>query len=217
MDSTGLLTLFRQEMDDLEDPPLWTDDEVFEYMTDAQKMLCRLTEGIADAQTPAICELALVEGTEWYPVNPLVLKLRKVYRGDTGREVPVINMENLERNGVRFDANASVLKALIAGFSDNTLRAWPVPSETVTLRLAVFRLPLYAITDADQVLEVNEKDHRHLTLWMRHLAYLKQDADTYDKKQADEYERRFNDYCYRALREQERARRQVGVTAYGGI
>lgn len=220
MDSTGVLTLFRQDMDDLDggqNDMLWSNDEVFEYLTDAQRMLCRNTEGIADAQTPSVCELDIVMGTEWYAVSPLILKLRTVHRGDTGRAVPVVNVENLDRFGVRFDGNSSVLKGLVAGFSENMLRAYPLPSETVNLRMAVFRLPLYPITDSDQPLEVAEQHHRHLVLWMRHLAYLKQDADTYDKRQADEMEKRFMDYCHKALVEQERARRQVGVTAYGGL
>lgn len=204
-------------MDDLELPYLWSDEEVFEYATDAQRWLCRWTEGIADSRTASVCSLPVVSNTEWYPKSPLILKVRGATRNDTGRPVGVINPEHLDELGVRFDGNSSVVRAIIDGLTDGFFRIYPVPSETVTLTLSVFRLPLTSLTDYDQRLEVAEHHHRHLVMWMKKRAYGKQDADTYDQKRADDYESKFRDYCFQALREQERARRNVGVTTYGGI
>jgi hypothetical protein len=96
-------------------------------------------------------------------------------------------------------------------------RVYPVSSETVTINLDVFRLPLYDITDCDQPLEVDAQHHRALVMWMRYRGYSKQDADTLDLKRAADYETKFENYCFKALQEQERARRNVGVTLYGGI
>lgn len=217
MDSTEVLRRFRLDMDDLETPPLWSDEEVFEYMTDAQNQFCRETEGIADSRTPSICQLAMVAGTEWYTVSPLILKLRAVRRSDDGREIAVLNPETLTRMDVRFENRTAPIKALVAGLSDGALRSWPIPSETLTLNMEVFRLPLYSITDTDQQFEIGVQHHTHLVLWMRHRAYLKQDADTYDIRAAELYENKFKAYCFKALQEQERARRQIGVVAYGGI
>lgn len=217
MTSTELLTLFRQEVDDIATPYLWSDDEAFEYMTDAQRWFCRKTEGIADSRTASVCTLTSIIGQEWYALSPLILKLRRVTRGDTGREVSVVNPESLNRYDIRWDGNASGIKALVVGLSDGAVRIWPKPSEAVVMTLEVFRLPLEAITSYDQPFEINEQHHRHLVMWMAHLAYGKKDADTYDGKQSAEYEAAFNNYCFKALAEQERARRQVGVTRYGGI
>lgn len=217
MNSTELLTLFRQEVDDLEEPYLWSDDEAFEFMTDAQRQFCRWTEGIADSRTASVCQLSIVPDTEWYAKSPLILKVRDARRTDTGRSVGVVNPEHIDDYGLRFDGNKSVLKAIVDGLTDGFFRAYPIPNETVTVNLAVFRLPLLAITDIDQLFEIAEHHHPHLTMWMKKRAYGKQDADTYDQKRSDDYEAQFRAYCFQALREQERARRRVGVTTYGGI
>jgi hypothetical protein len=43
VDSTGLVTLFRKDMSDEASPPfLWSDEELFGYADDAQKMFARL-------------------------------------------------------------------------------------------------------------------------------------------------------------------------------
>lgn len=212
-----LLSHFRHQLDDKELPYLWSDDEVYEYMTDAERMFCRLTEGIEEARLPELCRLDIVNGTEWYSVSPLVLKLRWVTRGDTGRTVPVVNPEKLLINDISFDGRTGNLRALVAGMSKNTLRAWPVPTEDVVLNMGVFRLPLKPITDEFDSFEIDEQHHIHLLMWMKHRAYNKHDADTYDAKLAEKYEMAFRSYCFKALAEQERARRTVGTTAYGGL
>lgn len=216
-DSTDLLRWFRLDMDDLELPYLWSDEEVFEYATDAQRWFCRKTEGIADSRTAELCQLSIVPATEWYTMDERILKLRGAHRGDTGRPVGIVNPEKLDMFDIRFDGNSGVLKALVVGLTDGVIRAYPVPSETVTINLEIFRLPLYPITDSDQPLEISQHHHRALVLWMRYRGYSKQDADTIDLKRAADYEQKFDAYCYKALAEQERARRNVGVTIYGGI
>ena len=52
---------------------------------------------------------------------------------------------------------------------------------------------------------------------MKHLAFSKQDAETFDRGKADECEGRFRAYCHAALKEQERARRNSGTVVYGGL
>lgn len=216
-DSSDLLNWFRLDMDDLEEPYLWSDEEIFEYATDAQRWFCRKTEGIADSRTASVCQLSIVPGTEWYTLSPLILKLRNATRGDTGRQVNILNPEKLNLYEVRFDGRASVLAAIIVGLTDGAVRVYPVPTETVTINLEVFRLPLYEIVETNQPLEIAAQHHRGLVHWMRYRGYSKQDADTIDLKRAADYEAKFDAYCYKALAEQERARRHVGATVYGGI
>ncbi len=218
MNAGDLLQHFRYEVDDLEDPYLWSDDEVFEYMTDAERMFCRLTEGIEEARLPQICQLSVVPGTDWYAVSPLILKLRWATRGDNGRTITVSNPEKLALDGIAFDSGTGgPVRALVAGMSKGVLRAWPMPNETVTINLGVFRLPLTPLTSEVSAFEIDEQHHIHLLSWMKHRAYNKHDADTYDPKQAEKYETVFRNYCFKALAEQERARRQVGTVIYGGI
>lgn len=218
MDSTGIVDLFRAEVADLQQPFLWSDDEAYAFLDDAQIEFCRRTEGIADARTPSVTHLSVVPGGEWYEKSPLILKVRSATRADTGRQVSVVNIESQLAFGIKFDGATGVVGALIDGMDDGAFRAHPVPNETVTINLAVFRLPIAKITSAGaQALEVASQHHPHLVLWMRHRAYSKQDADAFDPRRAAEYEDKFEKYCAKAKAEQERARRQVGAVVYGGI
>ena len=92
-----------------------------------------------------------------------------------------------------FDGVTSTVKALVIGQEAHKACVFPKSNETISIYLSVFRLPLVAITDAgDQAFEVDEEHHRHLMLWMKHLAYSKQDAETFDRTKAEEFEERFN-------------------------
>lgn len=214
MNSTEMLAAFRDEMADQELPYLWSDAAVYRYVDDAQKMFCRLTEGIEDARNYT---LDVVPSTVWYDVGPLVLKVRAATRADDGRSVPIVAMEKMRSEGITFDGTVGPLKAFVSGFERDSLRAWPIPNETVTVELAVFRLPSASITTTAQTLEIDPQHHEGLLLWAKHKAYDKQDSETFNKTKSSEYGQRFRAYCAAARVEQERRRRPTGNVVYGGI
>jgi len=217
MNSTELLGAFRREMRDVETPYLWEDADVYRYMNDAQNMFCRLTEGIEDSSSD-VCRITVTAGTEWYPIDRKILKVREAVNMATGRPYEVVNMEKASLQGVLFNGRPGPLRLFVTGMEKHKLRAWPLPSEGATVELRVFRLPLEPITDiGDQELEVDEQHRNALLLWMKSLAYMKQDADAYDKAASEELEGQFRAYCHAALKEQERARRNNGTVVYGGL
>lgn len=215
MTSDELLTLLRQELADTIEPFLWSDEELLTYLDDAQVMLARKTDGIPDASTPAVTQLAITPGVEWYPLHAKVLKVRTATRLSDGGRLEVLTPETAERNGVRFNGTRGPVRVAVQGFEDRKLRVWPIPSVADTLSLAVFRLPLRSLLDADP--EVAEHHHLHLLLWARSRAYLKQDAETFDKGRSEDFEARFGVYCREVVREQSRLRRSSGSIAYGGL
>lgn len=214
--SGDLLETFRDEMDDVAEPYLWSDDLVYGYINDAQRMYWRLTDGIADGTTPEVTQLLIVPGTEWYAVHPSILKIRDAYRTDTGLPVTVYNQEDMASYGLRFDGRTGSLRVLVIGIEENKARAWPVPNETVTIQLTVFRLPLVAIVD-DQALDVPDQHQEHLLLWAKHRAYSKQNAETFDRTRAKEFGDAFRAYCSAAQDEQHRAKHKPRAVVYGGL
>lgn len=212
MDTTELLKLFRTEMRDVEKPYLFADDLVYTYINEAQQMFCRLTQGIEDGRS---FKLAVVQGTDWYPINKRILKLRKAYRTDTGREIEIVNQERLGDAGIRFSSRTGPIRVLAAGIQKGMLRAYPMPSEAVEVALDVFRLP--SQVGAGDSLEIDEQHHYSLLLWVKHLAYNVSDAETFDRNKAAECDVRFRAYCQQANAEQTRARRQVSPVQYGGL
>lgn len=218
MNSSEILALFRQEMNDEATPYLWSDSLVFTYLDTAQKNFCRWTDGIEDSETLAVTRATIAIGDEWVTLDPRVLKVREVVNAATGRPYKIFNMETAAENGVVFNGRQGRIEAFVTGLSKHKLRAWPRANESTSIELRVFRLPLNPITDVgDQTLEIDEQHHYHLLLGMKALAYRRPDVETFDRTKADECDAQFRAYCAQALNEQTRARRSIGVVSYGGL
>lgn len=225
MDSTALLELFRSDVRDTSEPYLWEDAEIFSYMDDAQKMFCRLQGGIADSSS-ALTLLNVSAGDKFAAYDPRILKLRSAYREDNGREIELLNYEDLQfrqaesdygyRPGFRIDNSEGELRALILGMEANRVRLWRIPTEAQDIRLVVYRLPLETISAEGQELEIDEVHHRHLLHWMKHLAHQKQDAETYDRGRAEQFRTEFLAYCDQAKAEREKREHKYRTIAYGG-
>lgn len=210
---------FRSEVNDLAQPFLWTDDEVYHYMNEAQKMFCRLTDGISDATTSAVVNIPLAAATEWYPLHPSILKIRGATFLSNGRPIDVLNYEDMAPKGMRFDGRTGPVRAMIIGMEDFKVRVWPMPdvNSIDSIILLVFRLPLKDITEDSTKFEIDDDHHRYLLDWMKALAYSKQDAETYDRGKSLEFEGKFRNYCEQAKIEQRRKRHKNRTMGYGGL
>lgn len=215
--SDELLTLFRSEMNDTTQDYLWTDADGYSYIDDAQKMFCRLTDGISDGTTGAVVDITATAGATWLPLHASILKIRGASRTSDGCELEILNYEDMPARGLRFDTRTGPLQTLIVGMEENKVRAYPIVSITDAIKLLVFRLPLVDITTSGQTLEVASQHLQHLLLWAKHRAYLKQDAETFNKSKAVEFEEKFRAYCAAAKVEQGNKRHKVRKVAYGGI
>ena len=212
MTTTELLKLFRTEVFDLEAPYLWSDALVYGYIDEAQKQFCRDTYGIADARN---FKLDIAPGVEWYAMDPRILKLRDAIDRTTGLPVPVIPVEKMHESSMKFDSTVGLLRALISGLEDNTLRTWPVPQLAATVELRTFRLP--TTVGAGDDFEVDPRHHRYLLYWVKHLAYDVQDSETYDKAASEKFKTRHTEYCFKVKLEQSRAMHSAGSVIYGGL
>lgn len=218
MDSSALLSLFRADVRDEATPYLWSDAEIFAYIDDAQKMFCRAQGGIADA-TSAVTQIAVTAGAAFVSISPLILKLRSVRRLTDGRDVEILNFEDLQADrsyGYRLDDLPGPIHAVVVGMETNKLRLVRIPDVNQTLALVVYRMPAAAITAAGQALEIDEQHHRHLLGWMKHLAHRKQDAETYDRGRSEDFRNEFLAYCNQAKAERERREHKYRTVAYGG-
>lgn len=218
MNSTDLLNRFRVDVSDVATPYLWGDEEIYQNIDDAQKMFCRLTGGIPDASTAAVTRIAYTAGTASIPLHTSILKIRDVYFLSDGKSLSVKNYEDLQEAGFRLDGRQGRPYYLVIGMEADKALLYPTPTADDTLCLLVDRLPIKPITDAgDQKLEVQEEHHLHLLHWVKHLAYSKQDAETFDKKASDDYEAKFRVYCAAAKAEKDRAKHKTRMVRYGGI
>lgn len=213
MNTTELLAVFRAEVFDTVAPYLWSDALVYGYIDDAQKQFCRNTEGIEDARSFRITIKA--DGTQWYAIDPLILKIRSAIDRATGLEVPLIAVEKMKDHGLRFDGAVGSVRALITGMEHGFVRALPTPNEAKTIELRTFRLPEDIAAGDD--FEIDPQHVRNLLYWVKYRAYGVQDADAGDAKLAEKNRTDFQAYCAKAKAEQSRLRRPVSTVTYGGI
>lgn len=201
MDSTSLLALFRSEVRDEVEPYLWSDIEVLSYIDDAQKMFCRLTNGIADSVS-SMTSIDIYGGDTFAEYNERILSIVRAYRESDKQPLTIINDDELEGNESILTESPGRTRILVVGMDASNLRLIPEVGDDDTLHLSVRRLPLADITEADQSIEIHAKHHRHLLLWVKHLAHSKMDAETFDSAKASEFETAFIKYCTSAESEE---------------
>ena len=213
MNTTELLAVFRQEVFDTVAPYLWSDSLVYTYIDDAQKQFCRNTYGIEDSRSFKLTIKS--DGTEWYAIDPLILKIRDAIDPATGRPVELIAAEKMTERGVRFDGTTGLLVALVMGLDKGYVRTVPKPNVASTVELRTFRLPFDVAAGDD--FEIDPQHVLGLLDWVKCKAYRVQDSEVNNPKKAMEHEQVFTAYCAKAKVEQSRARRPVSTVSYGGI
>lgn len=225
MNTTALYDLFRSDVVDLAMPYLWSDSEVFSYMDDAQKMFVRNGIGIGDVTTPAVVEVDVVAGEEYAAIHPSILTIRAARLVSTGRELSLRNLQDTSGRGFDDYQNAfgssehrpGPVRGMVIGEEVNKVRWVGIPQADDSVRLSVYRLPLTPISGAGQAFEIREEHHRTLLYWMKALAYLKSDAETFDRARSRENENTFYALCAKAKDEAERYKHKPRVVQYGGI
>lgn len=229
MNNSGeLYDSFRLDIVDTAKPYLWTDDEVWRYANDAYRMFVRLTGGIADF-TSDLTQLALSAGTDIYDLNKAILRITQATLLSTGQDVAVKNYTDLQKmymgvtdygqyRTLNMNNTPGEVRVMVIGMQKNKTKVIQIPTVDDTIAMMVYRLPTVAIVDETHTLDDVEEDH-HLPLlhWMKHLAYLKQDAETFDKTRSEEAGAKFRNYCVEAKAELERYKHKTRVVQYGGI
>lgn len=213
MNTTELKDIIREEVYDTVAPYLWSDPLIYTYIDDAQKQFCRETDGIEDSRSFKLSIKA--DGTVWYPLSPFILKLRSAIDPATGNDIPLIAVEKMADNGLRFDGTVGPLRALITGMEKGQVRALPIPNVASTVELRTYRLP--NDIGADEEFEIDPQHILNLGMWVKHRMYSVQDGEARDDKKAASNKADFLTYCKDAKAEQGRLRRPVSTVTYGGI
>ena len=213
MNALALRNLFRSQLYDAVEPFLWSDPEVYGYMDRAQRKFCTAVRGIADARTPEITEVAVVAGEMFSPLDPRVLQVRSAYNATTGSDLAPFSPREVGEAALRQTGD-------VTGYSfddeDGAIRWTVVPAADAVVNLVVYRLPRDTISSKSDELEIPPEHQEALLDWMAHLAYLKHDAEAYDKRASDEAGARFLAYCRDAREQLSRKRHTPRAVRYGG-
>lgn len=224
MNSTQLKDYFRSQVRDDVLPYLWTDNEIYVYMNDAQKMFVRLTNGIFDVSSEAT-EVYVEAGQKYADLHPSILTIREAYLNN-GDKLKIVNLgdaDTLSTSDYGVVKTMSIqnipgrIEYMVIGEERGKCRWIMIPTENAVVNLKIARLPLTEITKDGQKFEIDQEHHIHLIEWMKHLAYNKHDGDTFNPTASAEGEARFRAYCDYVWKEWERYRHKPRSVVYGGL
>jgi hypothetical protein len=235
MTPADLADLFRSDVDDTDaNDPLWSDDEVYSYMDRSQKKFARETDYFSDSSTAEIVQLTVTADDPVLTLNPRVTKIRSARLLSTGRQLTPKKYQDVENDGYGdndYDSYATFTTTnwedstgnpiiLITDWENEKVRLVPIPTVNDTVNLRVYRLPLVDITEDTPSFEITELEYQTgLLYWMKHLAYLKNDADVFNLQLSEEGRRLATMFMDDADRNIQRLRAgsTVGAVRYGGL
>lgn len=214
MDGAAFITQFRQETADEVAPYLWSDELILRYLDEAQRELCRLTDGIADSVS-SVCTVKVKSAL--VRVSPLIKKIRAATLVDLERPLSIYSVEEARRGRVPLTSSSTgVPLAIITGVGTGNAQVYPAPTpgQEWTVHLDVLRYPLTRIETSGDELELGDEHVPALMHYALHRAYARPDADTYDKRRSDEELALFRGACREVQVEQSLKRTKSGVTQF---
>jgi hypothetical protein len=199
MQTNDLVDLFRLAVDDNDaDDPLWSTLEVYYYMDDAQKQFARGTDYFSDASTVEIVEATITADDPFVTIDPRITKLRNDRLNTVGTKLAPMTYDGMEEQittpddydspwnrsgGIHWLTSVGKPRFVVTDMETGKYRLAPIPQDSDTLAMGVYRLPLETIVEGVSDFEVLEEDYqRGLLFWMKYLAYQKNDPDTYSER-----------------------------------
>lgn len=236
---------FRTDVDDIEggnqsDDFLWSNEEIFEYIDEAQKEFVRRTRILRSAfpfntTAPDGSEFTSLTftalgATGFLPYNTRITKILNARMQVQNRSEPltILNFEQLNEGFFDNDyhwifkrdwqAQTGPARFLVMNMHLGQLRLVPIPVVDDVLELIVLHQPLEDIDEGSTQFEVTEReDQKTMLLYAKSLAFMKQDADIYDKELASRFEAAFERKVENRRREIYRQRFRAQNMRYGGI
>lgn len=227
MNAGELCGAFREDVGDVRRPYLWSESEVWRYANDAHRMFVRLIGGIQDF-TSAATSVAIIANDAVGTLDPSILRILSATLRSTGLDIGLINYTDLGKSvetdygllrTIKLDNTVGDVHSGVIGMEQNKIRWINVPAVDDDVDLIIRRLPrARLVDDSDELEGVHEDHHSELLNWMEYKAFLKPDADTFDKGRADVCKALFEEYCRNVARvDIERAKHKTRVVAYGGV
>lgn len=174
---------------------LWSNAELVSYAQAADIEVARRRPILDDSDT-SICRITVtaVSGAVW-PYSAKILWINQI-RID-GEGIPLVKRTvaelNLDRPGW-VERSSGQPMVYVESSQDRTLRLVPPPAADLVLLLDVARLPNVPLRWDHRLIDAPEtpvEERMDLLAWIEHLAYLKRDSETYNRKRSDDAEKRF--------------------------
>ena len=192
----NLIRRFRVLAQDTEQPLLWSDEAVIDWLNDAQAQACVRGRLIREDENPAVCQIALTPGQHTYPLHASVYELINLRIKSSGTEpsrpMSIKSREWLDANVCDWRDMDEPSPWLIQ--DDTTLRVVGAIQAGDVLHLECYRLPLKQLANDMDKPEIHAAHHVHLIQWALHKAFSVPDSETIDPRRAEDAEKAFTAY-----------------------
>lgn len=221
-DVDSLVAKFRREMDDTVQPYLWSEDDIVDYLDQAEDEFADLADAINEQ-----IEVTYLADDVWLNIPGYVTRVRQAENADDA-DVPLYNHEEWQKVLSTDDYGISTIPTgwktktgavPVALVTDTTgaARMYPIPTEDGAVTLTIFRRTLKHLADRGKF-EVTDRRHQRCFLKLaKALAYMKHDAEAFNAQLAEKYEAEFRAEVEELKSRVSRARRRAGTTTYGGL
>ena len=209
--SVLLAGAFRADMRDDVAPYLWSDAELIRYINEGVRQLCIRAWGIRD-----IVDITF-DGETAQTLPPQMLKIKKVHSTLSGKTISVVSVDEEPDLFVVKPRKAEPDK-LVVGAQEGKIMPIPGTSAPLVLKFVCTRLPLTPITSVqvDQATELPPDASEGVILYMRHLAYDKMDAETYDQGKSEAMGKKFASFADQYRHQYERREHNARSTKSHG-
>ena len=163
---------------------LWQNDELLEYLNEAENEACIRSRLLVDSETTGICTISVKAEKAVYHLSELIHVIERAKLSSQNTPLTKKSTSWLDDNIVDWDTRTGRVDYYVQDMHQIKLRLVGIPEEDDTLSLQVWRKPLQPMGFNDPP-EIAAHHHRHLLHWICHLAYLKENSNTYDKEKSD--------------------------------
>ncbi len=196
MNLEQLISQFRVDATDLESPPLFLDEWIAGWLTEAVAEAAIRGRLIMEAANPAVCQIAVTADVAVYPLHPALFEIVHMRFKPTGstRSEPVTIKTREELDRIRPGWRDCADRVEFAIQDDTRIQLVGMPKTAGVLYLEGYRVPLKALANDNDKPEIGSAHHHHLVHWALHRAFSRPDADTFDAKRAAAGETAFTAY-----------------------
>ena len=190
-----LIRQFRVRANDVVEPHLFADQDVIDWLNDAEEQACVRARLIREDELESVCRIALTPGTHTYALNPLVYEIISLWiKPASGRKRPVTLRSREWLNHHLPEWRDFTRPAEITIQDDTTVRIVGAVEVGDTLELECYRLPLRPMANDTDKPEIHQAHHQHLIDWALHRAFSVPDAEAFDPNRAALAEQAFTRY-----------------------
>lgn len=188
MNLESLLGRVRNDLDDIAEPYLYSDEVLTGYLNTAvleAAIRARLLKD-DDITNPDLCLIPVVAGQADYTIDPLVYVVRHAFIKGASHKLTRITTRSLDKVEPGWDMRPDTERGdpcyLIMDISQRLVRLFPKPQAAGELCLRIWRKPL----DEERMESGEDEpciaiaDHESLKDWALHEAYLVKDSELYD-------------------------------------